>query len=118
MTVHSRPVGRCDFDFQRHADLEASALWRRDNYDGKGYTGVDLRDWTGTFSMHATDGRLIYSQPCDMMTSHGWAIAHIPYTAFAGAEWDAHRTGSWRIDLTGPDEQHRLIGWGYWTLTE
>ncbi|MDF7665739.1 hypothetical protein [Bifidobacterium sp. ESL0745] len=118
MTVVSRAVGRADFDFQRFSDNEAAARWRRDNFDGRGYTPVDLRAWKGTFLMRLTDGRQVYAQACDLMTSQGWAIAKIPYTAFSGQEWWARRTGSWRIDVAGPNGEHRLIGWGYWTLSE
>ena len=119
MAVIGRKIGRADIRLVRGDTEQVGIRWRKRDTATGDTTPVDLREWTATLELRSPDGtETWYSTECSQMTIDGYAIATIPPGALTGTEWDARRTGQWKIVATSPAGVVRTLGWGYYTLSD
>lgn len=114
--VISKNVGRGTILLHRGNDERIGVRWQQDRQDGQGYQGVDLTDWHAEYHMSLNDGRRVYEQDCET-SDDGYAIAHIPATAFTDTKWAARQQGTWGITATNTTQNRvELLAWGYFRL--
>ena len=120
MAVTGKKVGRLDIRLVRGDTQRVGGRWRKRNLITGEVTPVDLSAWAGTLELRSPDGReQWYAQSCATMTADGYALADIPAAAFTAGEWDARRTGQWKVCVRNPlTGERKTIGWGYWTLSD
>ncbi|PLS31629.1 hypothetical protein Uis1B_0621 [Bifidobacterium margollesii] len=119
MAVYGKRVRRLDRWLVRGDSNQLGGRWRKLNVPTNEITPVDLSEWSGVAELWSPDGaERWWHGTCGVMSDDGHAVCSIPPAAFAGAEWQSRRHGTWKVTVTSPDKATvRTIGWGYWTLT-
>ena len=120
MGVLGTKVARADIRLIRGDSQRVGVRWRQRNVRTGQVAPVDLTGWGGTLELRSPDGREIwYTQACATMTDDGYAICDIPAAAFTGDQWQARRTGQWKVSVRDSlTSVRKTIGWGYWTLSD
>lgn len=105
-------TARGDWLLHRGNDEPMGATWRVDNLDGRGYAGKDLSDWSGTLTLSDDWGGELHRQECGTLPD-GKAVCLLSASAIDAIDVTS---GTWRIDLEGPEGQRKLLGWGHFRI--
>lgn len=112
MTTISEKVGRGDWLLHAGNDEPMGATWHVDNLDGRGYAPKDLSSWTAELALFDDWGAELHRQECGTLPD-GKAVTVLPAAAIDSLDV---ATGSYRIELRGPEEERKLLAWGHFRI--